>query len=108
VIYASRDKSAIVAILVPHVQRIKQVSFLMYGGLSACLAMAMYLTGVLMVVPRYLLGLEALLRPASEWLVWYSGVPLVTGIVLALVDSCCSVRSAARPNYVTTLSETGT
>ncbi|HEY7576338.1 MAG TPA: hypothetical protein VH855_01985 [Acetobacteraceae bacterium] len=48
--------------------------------------MAMYLTGVLMVVPRYLLGLESLLRPLSEWLVWYSGVPLVTGILLALVD----------------------
>ena len=58
----------------------------MYGGLSICVAMAMYLTGVFMVVPRYLLGLDALLRPISEWLVWYSGVPLVAGILLALVD----------------------
>jgi glycosyltransferase involved in cell wall biosynthesis len=65
---------------------VKQVPFLMYGGLSVCGAMVMYLTGVLMVLPRYLLGLEALLRPASEWLVWYSGIPLVAGILLALVD----------------------
>lgn len=70
----------------PQIQRIRQVPFLMYGGLAVCAAMAMYLTGVLMVVPRYLLGLQALLRPVSEWLVWYSGIPLVAGILLALVD----------------------
>ena len=45
----------------------------------------MYLTGVLLVVPRYL-GLYTLLTPVSEWLVWYSGIPMVLGLVLALLD----------------------
>ena len=59
---------------------------LMYGALCFCLGLAMYLAGVLMVFPRYLLGLRELLDPIAEWLVWYSGVPIVAGIALALTD----------------------
>ena len=59
---------------------------LMYGALCFCLGLAMYLAGVLMVFPRYLLGLRAVLDPVAEWLVWYSGVPIVAGIALALLD----------------------
>lgn len=46
----------------------------------------MYVTGVLLVFPRYLLNLHALLDPVAEWLVWYSGVPIVIGIMLSLFD----------------------
>jgi hypothetical protein len=60
-IYGCRDRSRTVAILaaLPCVQRVRRVPFLMYGAVFVCVAMAMYLTGVLMVVRRYLLGLEA-------------------------------------------------
>jgi hypothetical protein len=62
------------------------VPLLLYGVLSFCAGIFMYLTGVLMVFPRYLLGLNAWLEPVSQWLVWYSGVPIVAGIALALAD----------------------
>lgn len=60
--------------------------FLLYGVLCFIVGMAMYVTGVLLVFPRYLLNLHALLDPVAEWLVWYSGVPIMIGIVLALFD----------------------
>lgn len=59
---------------------------LLYGILSFCLGIAIYLLGVLLVFPRYLLGLNSLLEPISAWLVWYSGVPIVLGVMLAFVD----------------------
>lgn len=59
---------------------------LLYGILSFCLGVAIYLFGVLLVFPRYLLGLNSLLEPVSAWLVWYSGVPIVLGVTLAFVD----------------------
>ena len=46
----------------------------------------MYFIGVLLVFPRYLLGLDSLLHPVSEWLVWYSGLPIVFGMGLILAD----------------------
>lgn len=60
--------------------------FLMYGILCFMIGMAMYAAGVLMVFPRYLLNLHALLDPVAEWLVWYSGVPIMIGLFLALFD----------------------
>ncbi|WP_051116713.1 glycosyltransferase [Sphingomonas sp. PAMC 26617] len=60
--------------------------FLLYGVLCFVAGMAMYVTGVLLVFPRYLLNLHALLDPVAGWLVWYSGVPIMIGIVLALFD----------------------
>ena len=64
----------------------KHLPLLLYGALFFCLGIAMYLFGVLLVFPRYILGLNALLEPVSEWAVWYSGVPIVAGLTLALVD----------------------
>jgi hypothetical protein len=64
----------------------RSTPFLLYGALSFCLGIATYLLGVLLVFPRYLLGLHALLDPISEWLVWYSGVPIVLGVILATFD----------------------
>lgn len=51
-----------------------------------CIGLIMYLFGVLLVFPRYLLNLHELLDPLAEWLVWYSGVPLMIGMTLALFD----------------------
>lgn len=63
-----------------------RVPFLLYGALCFCAGVSAYLLGVLMVVPRYVLGLHETLTPVSQWLVWYSGVPIVAGIALALAD----------------------
>lgn len=60
--------------------------FLLYGVILALVGLAMYLAGVLLVVPRYLLDARALLDPVAEFLVWYSGVPVTMGIALALFD----------------------
>ncbi|WP_375402271.1 glycosyltransferase [uncultured Sphingomonas sp.] len=58
----------------------------MYGVLCFCVGLAMYAAGILLVFPRYLLNLRAALDPVAEWLVWYSGVPIMVGIGLALFD----------------------
>jgi hypothetical protein len=63
-----------------------QARFLLDGILSFCLGIAIYLFGVLLVFPRYVLGLNWLIEPVSAWLVWYSGVPIVLGLTLAFVD----------------------
>jgi hypothetical protein len=62
------------------------IPFLLYGVLLFCIGIATYLVGVLLVVPSYLLGLNAALEPVAEWIVWHSGIPIVAGIALALVD----------------------
>lgn len=62
------------------------IPFLMYGVLSVCLGLAMYLIGVLMAVPRFLLGLNSVLLPLNEWIVWYSGVPIMFGFLLSAGD----------------------
>lgn len=64
----------------------RHVPLLLYGMLSFCLGSLMYLFGVLLVFPRYLLGLNYWLEPVAEWIVWYSGVPIVVGVGLALLD----------------------
>lgn len=46
----------------------------------------MYVFGVLLVLPRLLLGNGVWLRSVNEWIVWYSGVPLMIGIGLSAVD----------------------
>jgi Glycosyl transferase family 2 len=60
--------------------------FMMYGVLSCCLGFFAYLLGVAMFFPRYLLGLNSALLPLTEWLVWYSGVPVTFGIALIGFD----------------------
>jgi hypothetical protein len=59
---------------------------LMYGVLLACMGIAMYLFGVLLALPRHLLGGGPHFLAVNEWIVWYSGVPLVLGFGLALID----------------------
>lgn len=64
----------------------RHTPFLLYGVLCFCLGLCGYLAGVLLVFPRYALGLHVLLDPVAEWLVWYSGMPIVLGLGLALID----------------------
>ena len=64
----------------------RHVPLLLYGALLFCFGIAMYMAGVLLVFPRYLLGLHAILDPVAEWIVWYSGLPIIAGITLALAD----------------------
>lgn len=66
--------------------RLKRVPLLFYGVLFFCAGMVMYLFGVLMALPRFLFGLNTLLLPLNEWIVWYSGVPIMVGTVLMLAD----------------------
>ena len=56
---------------------------LLLGLLFCTGGLLMYLVGVVMAVPRALFGLSGLL-PLNEWIVWYSGVPIVVGIALLL------------------------
>lgn len=57
----------------------------MWGVLLICTAAVIYCAGVLMVLPRIFLQSELLLQ-INEWVVWYSGVPLVLGLILSLID----------------------
>jgi len=71
--------------------------FLLYGVLCFCVGIFGFLVGVLLVFPRYLLGLHELLDPAAEWLVWYSGVPVVAGLGLVLNGAIMlALRTASR------------
>jgi hypothetical protein len=72
----------------------------MYGMLSISLGLLMYLFGVSLVVPRYLLGLNAILLPINEWIVWYSGVPIAVGFALALLDLLFLFKGKRRQNRV--------
>ena len=60
--------------------------WLLYGIYFFCAGTLMYVVGILLVFPRYLLGLYKILTPLAEWLVWYSGLPIVLGLSLALID----------------------
>lgn len=64
----------------------KHIPFLLWGVLSFCAGLGMYLGGVLLVFPRYLLGPNPAFDQISGWMVWYSGVPIVLGLALALID----------------------
>jgi hypothetical protein len=66
--------------------RIQRVPLLLYGVLCFCAGITMYAVGILMVLPRYLLGLNHLLLPVNEWIVWYSGMPIMLGFVLTVAD----------------------
>ena len=50
--------------------RVKRGPLLMWGAICVCAGLGMHLVGVLMVFPRYLLGLNQALMPLNEWVVW--------------------------------------
>ena len=59
---------------------------LMYAVLLFCFGIGLYLVGVALVIPRYLLGLNQMLYPFAESIVWYSGVPVTLGVGAAAFD----------------------
>jgi hypothetical protein len=65
---------------------IRRVPLLLYGILLFCVGVGMYMIGVLMILPRFFLGLNALLLPMNEWIVWYSGMPITLGLALTIAD----------------------
>lgn len=64
----------------------RRTYLLMYGILLFCCGIAAYLVGVTMALPRHLLGGSMRLLAFNEMLVWYSGVPVMLGLCLALID----------------------
>ena len=62
-----------------------RLHLLMWGVICICFAGTMYLFGVAMVVPRAIFPSHWLLA-VNEWIVWYSGVPLSLGMLLAGLD----------------------
>jgi hypothetical protein len=59
---------------------------LMYGILLICAGLAMYIMGVLLALPRNLLQGGPRFMAINEWIVWYSGVPIVLGLALSFID----------------------
>jgi glycosyltransferase involved in cell wall biosynthesis len=68
------------------VGRIRRLPLFFYAIFFFCIGMAMYVPGVVMVIPRRLFGLNEVLLPFNEWIVWYSGLPVMIGIVLVTAD----------------------
>jgi hypothetical protein len=81
----------------PSIMPLAKTPLLMYAILLFCSGISAYLFGVALVVPRYLLGLNAQLYPISEWIVWYSGIPVALGVGLAAVD-VLALFSRKRPD----------
>ena len=82
--------------IVPIGERLRRIPFLLWGVLLVCAGIAAYLFGVVLVVPRYLLGLNRWLLPFDEWIVWYSGVPIMLGILLGSIDLFVFFQSKRR------------
>eukprot|EP01037_Dinobryon_pediforme_P012730 gene12730-12826_t len=66
-------------------QRKRHVPFLLYGILMFCFGITTYIGGVCLGAPRILLGLSQLIEVQRQ-IIWYSGVPIVFGIALSLID----------------------
>lgn len=73
-------------------RRFIRIPFLLYGTLLFTLGIVVYLFGVVLVIPRRLFGLNELLMPINEWIVWYSGMPTFFGAALALFDVLVLLR----------------
>ena len=63
----------------------KHVPLLLYGVLLFLAGIITYLVGVALGVPRVLFGLSGL-EEVQVGIIWYSGVPIVLGVALALID----------------------
>ncbi|WP_420382994.1 glycosyltransferase [Novosphingobium sp.] len=77
--------------------RFSKIPILLYGVLLSTIGITMYLVGVLMIFPRLFFGLNATLRAVSGWIVWYSGIPTVAGIIFILGDLLI-LLNLKRPN----------
>jgi hypothetical protein len=70
----------------PFLKSVRRAPLLMYGLLLISFGFAMYLSGVLLGPLRILLRLDFILRGFNEWIVWYSGVPMLLGLLLVFID----------------------
>ncbi len=73
-------------------RRFVRIPFLLYGTLLFSIGIVVYLFGVVLVIPRRLFGLNELLMPINEWIVWYSGMPTFFGAAMALFDVLILLR----------------
>jgi len=64
----------------------KRERLALYGVLLVLLGLGMYSFGVLVAIPRRFFFDSQVMRAANEWLVWYSGFPLLIGFLLILID----------------------
>jgi hypothetical protein len=74
--------------------------FALYGFLLVSIALFAYVTGVLLGPLRLLLLNPPLFRRFSEDLVWYSGIPLVTGALLISWDLFRNVTRIRQAKFV--------
>ena len=63
----------------------RHVPFLLYGVLLFVMGLVGFLFGVSLSLPRILLAMPKLLLVQQE-IIWFSGVPIVLGIAIALID----------------------
>jgi len=63
----------------------RHIPLLLYGVLSFCLGIFAYIFGVGLGAPRILLGLKQLV-PIQQFIIWYSGIPIMLGVLLGLAD----------------------
>ena len=58
----------------------------LYGIVMCTVGVGTYLTGVLMALPRRVLFGSVFMLKFNEALVWYSGIPLLVGLIMILLD----------------------
>ena len=63
-----------------------RLPLMMYGVLLLGFGIVMYSFGVSLGVPRLLFRLDWLLLRPNELIVWYSGIPVVAGVILGAID----------------------
>ena len=63
----------------------RHIPILLYGVLLFFAGLSVFLLGVLLGIPRYLFASRALYE-MQEAMVWYSGVPIMLGLALMMVD----------------------
>lgn len=64
----------------------KREKLALYGIVMAIVGVATYLLGVIIALPRRLLLGGDFLLQVNEMLVWYSGIPVLIGLTLILLD----------------------
>lgn len=64
----------------------KRERLALYGIVISIVGVAVYLVGVLMALPRRLFFDSQWLLQINEAVVWYSGIPVLFGLVLILID----------------------
>ncbi len=75
-----------------NIRRVEQTYAALYGFCFVLLALVLYVFGALMGPVRLMAGNPEWLKQINEWVVWYSGIPLVVGVLLILYDLLANVR----------------